>query len=637
MNNTGTRNSLYRVITPSSHFRKLFRDSLLNESFTMAASCCMNVKSFLLSLILLFTPSSAVGRDEFTEELMIKPLSGGFVYSHFQFTTKWNASIHDSKTFTHFHLFPKSLGEVLKQYGVQELHLSQTQGLWRHKLWGYPVHDAPPGAELWVWFKPSVKDVNSAWTDLVNAVSGLFCSSLNFLDSKSTVIPRRNFQPLGVTSGPVPRYSVRYGSLPKEIVCTENLTPWKKLLPCDSKAGLSTLFNAFLFHDANYHSLGLHVRPVCADDSCTEEAIELTQSLSVVTDVISTSLIGSPNWQLKSLFGNHLASYCPLATRSLIMVDITSNKNDTLFKLTPEPTITHTVFRGQEEHSYATYDVRSMLQSGRAINVGLTYSNNQKLIEATPPPIHAHRFITGHGLEDGGVSCLISNTMPTNQTISYMDVLPWFTRVKFSSLQVTNNGVNVPYKTFYLPAKDRVRPHQLELTFTLWAKSVTKVHFTFTRAFLKWTEYPPDAHHGFHIGAASITANIPSSLEYTAPGQTSSQLSSIFTEKPSDDNPRFFLRIHTETLLVSLPTPDFSMPYNVICLTCTVVAIAFGSIHNLTTRRFIQLDPLKKKGLLSKLKALVAKLRGGQPETKPTSETQQGSVSDMKTEEEEKS
>ena len=38
------------------------------------------------------------------------------------------------------------------------------------------------------------------------------------------------------------------------------------------------------------------------------------------------------------------------------------------------------------------------------------------------------------------------------------------------------------------------------------------------------------------------------------------------------------IRIYTEVLLVSLSTPDFSMPYNVICLTCTVVAIAFGSI-----------------------------------------------------------
>ena len=52
------------------------------------------------------------------------------------------------------------------------------------------------------------------------------------------------------------------------------------------------------------------------------------------------------------------------------------------------------------------------------------------------------------------------------------------------------------------------------------------------------------------------------------------------------------------------------MPYNVICLACTVVAIAFGSIHNLTTRRFTVLDPTKKKGLKTKIKEFIAKLRG---------------------------
>ena len=71
-----------------------------------------------------------------------------------------------------------------------------------------------------------------------------------------------------------------------------------------------------------------------------------------------------------------------------------------------------------------------------------------------------------------------------------------------------------------------------------------------------------------------------------------------------------FVRIHTETLLITLPTPDFSMPYNVICLACTVVAIAFGCIHNLTTRRFTLLDPTKKKGLKTKIKDFVAKLKG---------------------------
>ena len=77
-----------------------------------------------------------------------------------------------------------------------------------------------------------------------------------------------------------------------------------------------------------------------------------------------------------------------------------------------------------------------------------------------------------------------------------------------------------------------------------------------------------------------------------------------------------FLRIHTESLLVSLPTPDFSMPYNVICLACTVIAIAFGSLHNLTTRRFVLMDSKKNKGLLGKIKAFFSRSKAETKENK---------------------
>lgn len=73
---------------------------------------------------------------------------------------------------------------------------------------------------------------------------------------------------------------------------------------------------------------------------------------------------------------------------------------------------------------------------------------------------------------------------------------------------------------------------------------------------------------------------------------------------------KVFLRLHTEILLITLPTPDFSMPYNVICLACTVVAIAFGSFHNLSSRRFEAVDPKKNPGLIGKVKAMLAKLKG---------------------------
>ena len=92
----------------------------------------------------------------------------------------------------------------------------------------------------------------------------------------------------------------------------------------------------------------------------------------------------------------------------------------------------------------------------------------------------------------------------------------------------------------------------------------------------------------------------------------------------SDNSTSTFIRLHSETLLVTLPTPDFSMPYNVICLACTVVAIAFGSIHNLTTRRFVVQDPSKPTGIKAKIQTFLSKFR----KSKKTEEN----VSESKTE-----
>ena len=60
---------------------------------------------------------------------------------------------------------------------------------------------------------------------------------------------------------------------------------------------------------------------------------------------------------------------------------------------------------------------------------------------------------------------------------------------------------------------------------------------------------------------------------------------------------------------MNLPTPDFSMPYNVICLTCTALAIGFGSLHNFTTRKFIFVESktLKEK-VIDSLKKIFGKL-----------------------------
>ena len=60
--------------------------------------------------------------------------------------------------------------------------------------------------------------------------------------------------------------------------------------------------------------------------------------------------------------------------------------------------------------------------------------------------------------------------------------------------------------------------------------------------------------------------------------------------------------MYTEPLLVQLPTPDFSMMFNVICFVSTVVAIAFGSLYNLTTPVLTPIEPGQgRRGLLQRL------------------------------------
>jgi phosphatidylinositol glycan class T len=46
------------------------------------------------------------------------------------------------------------------------------------------------------------------------------------------------------------------------------------------------------------------------------------------------------------------------------------------------------------------------------------------------------------------------------------------------------------------------------------------------------------------------------------------------------------IRLYSDPILIRLPTPDFSMPYNVITLTCTTLSLFFGGILNLMMRSY---------------------------------------------------
>ncbi|XP_031563607.1 GPI transamidase component PIG-T-like [Actinia tenebrosa] len=551
-----------------------------------------------------FSSFSFASKDEFHEELLIKPLPTGHVYTYFQFTTLWDVDIKDHEAFSHFNLFPRSFGQIVDKYSVEELHLSLTQGHWKNDLWGYPVTSAPPGAELWVWFQNRVKDrVDENWSGLTQALAGQFCASLNFIDSKTSTSPRMSFRREGVASSGSNNSSLlRYSTLGREIVCTENLTPWKKLLPCDSKAGISTLFNGLLMYSVNYHSMGIHLRPVCKDSSCQSYTLELKQTISIVFDPLLRSK--HYDWSLRKLFGRVIKSQCPLSSSSRVFVDITSNNTGSKFVLKPSPTdkIKKQVIDGKYQE-FAVYHLRDLVPPSNAEG-NIVFKWKEKPQQVLPPQLHAHQFITGYGEERGGVKCLIHNSHPTKPLpIVYFATFHWFVRIFVHTLKIEAKGKIIkPDQVHIVPAKDRERPYMLELFFTMPAASVAKLSMQFERGFLKWTEHPPDAHHGFYISSAVISARLSSSSNTTASSLHSTLL--FPTRSPTNtEGSNNFVRVHTETLLLNLPTPDFSMPYNVICLACTVVAIAFGSFHNLCTRRFEDVDPkTANKNILSKLK-----------------------------------
>jgi phosphatidylinositol glycan class T len=159
--------------------------------------------------------------------------------------------------------------------------------------------------------------------------------------------------------------------------------------------------------------------------------------------------------------------------------------------------------------------------------------------------------------------------------------------------------IDIIKKMYYQPAVDRGRPAVLEMALNLPAQSKVKFTVSFDKVFLKYTEHHPDANRGFDVGYAVVTVSLPRHQGQIGYGgvdhlrifqQRNSGLVQDDSSEPQkqeqSQNETDKIRVYTETLLVSLPTPDFSMPYNVITLTCTVIALFFGSIFNLIMRNF---------------------------------------------------
>lgn len=96
---------------------------------------------------------------------------------------------------------------------------------------------------------------------------------------------------------------------------------------------------------------------------------------------------------------------------------------------------------------------------------------------------------------------------------------------------------------------------------------------------LKYTEHRPDAERGNEIPSGILTLlDLEGEAEQEELGQGEAE--NVQPKRSSRS------RIYTTRLLLDVATPDFSMPYNVIIMSSTVMAIFFGLMQGTLTRRW---------------------------------------------------
>lgn len=481
---------------------------------------------------------------------------------------------------------------------------------------------------MWAWVEgQDDTEAEERWGELVNSLSGLFCASLNFIDGTRTTRPVLSFESEG-THRQKEGLKLLHGMLPREVVCTENLTPFLKLLPCKGKAGISSLLDGHKLFDASWQSMAIDVKPMCPSNEAgvtTEDCtLEIEQSVSMALSIPRSMRArhdpiprpapieeiecdekmpwnshdacypkvfdGELGWNLSKIFGRPAKGSCSpgrsgepswdvsLSVPSERSVDVSgggSSGNDSM-----------RLFQLAEGQDFDLNLPRQQLSTKSAL---------------PSPPIHASRQMTGHGQERGGMQITIRNPHPDAQRIVYFESLPWFLRPYMHTLSVAGATVE---KMFYTPALDRKRGTHLELLLHVPAYTTVELGYEFEKAILRYTEYPPDANRGFDVGAAVVRV-LPSN-------HTSGVAKAGGRERYS----------RTTSLLLPLPTPDFSMPYNVIILTSTVIALGFGSIFNLLVRRFALLEEVPTSPLAAAVRSVVervrervAALRAGEKET----------------------
>ncbi|VDO44367.1 unnamed protein product, partial [Onchocerca flexuosa] len=283
-----------------------------------------------------------------------------------------------------------------------------------------------------------------------------------------------------------------------ETICTENFTPWRKLLPC-KQTGLSTLLNPIKMYESVFHSMSVHFLHVCEDGTATcgtRRRLELTLNFVSELDLQSRNL----DWSFRHIFGRRLDQNCVIADRDIV-----------LFEMDRKVITANNQLRKIGNRIYSLYNISAYPHHAFPIDISAKYESRLELpVNTSPALVTIRSYVTGTNQQSGYLISILRNAQHIPQSVVYTHVVPWFIKIYYHTIRLTCQPLEVKQERFlegkvnkkvFVPAKDRQRPFLLEWNVTLPENSLCEISLEFDKAFLRVNEYPPDASHGFYIPA----------------------------------------------------------------------------------------------------------------------------------------
>ncbi|WWD19310.1 hypothetical protein CI109_103768 [Kwoniella shandongensis] len=546
--------------------------------------------SSLRIIILAPIYAAAVSSSSFHESLTLHPLPDGKLSVLFEFTTYFTSESSSSSSIaqSHHSLTPPSLLLPLEQNNVSELTVSFVAGRWdqsRSSESG-PLHheSGGGGGEVRGWLREDEemrKTSSERWNSVTHALGGLFCAGLGPSDEGENVRTFGEIYPPVI--GDDTNLTHFLLSHPHHHLCTENLTPFLSLLPSKGLSGLSSLLaQPGIIFSWGFKTEGIEV----IMPSSSQPQGRWKGWWEGVVDLVPERGTASREFSIETLSKKHVPRVFPEAESSVIRLIKPKVDSD---RMEAEPA-------GRVEEKWVDGVKREVVEwdmldettqlSGKDIKVRWNDEGDFKYPRTfAKAPITISRTVVDSLASDGTFQIKITNNGAVSRDAVYSEIWPWWAKGWMSEIKVHIEGRkddptllrDVEYHPSTPP---KVSTTTLHFSLTLPQRSTIVLTIPFTKLTLKYTEHRPDAERGVELSSGVLT------------------LLDLEQNQGSDDEARRSerKRIYTNRLLLDVPTPDFSMPYNVIIMSSTVMAVFFGLMQGGLTRRWGWVEVPKEDG-----------------------------------------